>query len=64
MITSETFKKYLDFTQSAYQEHNVTNQVYRQRGKVPYITHPLGAALLHLADTNLPYETREIGFGV
>ncbi len=64
MIRSKTFKQYLDFAYKAYQEHNTTNQEYRQEGKVPYITHPLGAALLHLADTHIPYKKREIGFKI
>lgn len=61
MITSETFKQYLDFAWNAYQEHNVSDQEYRQGGSIPYVTHPLGAALLHIADTNIPYEERELG---
>lgn len=61
MITSEIFKRYVDFAYSAYQEHNVTKQEYRQNGRVPYLIHPLGAALLHLADTELPFELREQG---
>lgn len=64
MISSQVFKQYLDFAQSAYQEHNVTDQAYRQNGKVPYTTHPLGSALLHIADTSIPYETRELGFKI
>ncbi len=64
MITSEVFKKYLDFAQSAYQDYNVTDQAYRQGGRVPYSTHPLGSALLLLADTDIPYEKRELGFKI
>lgn len=64
MITAEIFKKYLDFAQSAYQDHNVAEQAYRQDGRVPYSTHPLGSALLLLADTDIPYEKRELGFKI
>jgi len=64
MISSETFKKYLDFAYSAYQENNISDQSYRQDGKVPYVTHPLGAAMLLIADTLIPYEERELGFKI
>lgn len=64
MIKSEAFKKYIDLAYEAYQGHNVTDQEYRQEGNIPYITHPLGAALLHLADTSLPLKERELGFKI
>jgi hypothetical protein len=64
MITSETFKKYLDFAYKVYQEKNISSQAYRQDGNVPYITHPLGAALLLLADTRIPLKERELGFKI
>lgn len=64
MIESKEFKRYLDLAYHAYQESNVTNQAYRQDGNVPYMTHPLGSALLLLADTDLPREMRELGFKI
>lgn len=62
MITSKELKKYLDFAYKAYQENNITGQDYRQKGKVPYLTHPLGAAILLISDTEIPIKEREIGF--
>lgn len=61
-ISSEEFKKYLDFAYSAYQEHNNSGQAFRQNGKVPYMTHPLWAAMMLIADTQIPWEQRAIGF--
>lgn len=61
MIKSEELKKYLDFAYSAYQENNITGQAYRQGGKVPYIMHPLWCASMLVADTEVPYEQRELG---
>jgi (p)ppGpp synthase/HD superfamily hydrolase len=62
MISSKQYKKLLDFAHSAYQENNISNQAYRQDGKVPYINHPLWCATLLLADTEVPWEERELGF--
>lgn len=62
MIKSEELKKYLDFAYSAYQENNITNKTYRQKGNVPYIMHPLWCASMLIADTQIPYEQRELGF--
>jgi hypothetical protein len=62
MIKSVELKKYLDFAYSAYQENNITDQAYRQDGKVPYIMHPLWCASMLIADTQIPYEQRELGF--
>lgn len=62
MIKSEELKKYLDFAYSAYQENNLTNEVYRQEGKVPYIMHPLWCASMLIADTQIPWDQRELGF--
>lgn len=64
MIHSEELKKYLDFAYKAYQENNITNQVYRQKGKIPYMIHPLGSAMLLIADTKIPYKERELGFKI
>lgn len=64
MISSEVLKQYLDFAQDAYHEHNDSGQAFRQKGQVPYIEHPLGSALLLLADTKLPFEIRERGFKI
>jgi hypothetical protein len=61
MLKSEELKKYLDFAYSAYQENNITNQTYRQLGKVPFIMHPLWCASMLIADTEVPYEQRELG---
>jgi hypothetical protein len=63
MISSETFKRYLDFAYDAYQGHSVADE-YRQDGKVPFMTHPLGSAHLLIADTLVPYEERERGFKI
>ncbi len=48
----------------AYQNHNVTEQAFRQDGKVPYTNHALWAATTILLDTALPWEIRELGFVV
>jgi (p)ppGpp synthase/HD superfamily hydrolase len=61
MIKSEELKKYLDFAYSAYQENNASNQAYRQLGKVPFIMHPLWCASMLIADTEVPFEQRELG---
>jgi len=61
MFKSEDLKKYLDFAHEAYQKHNVTNQAYRQDGKVPYLMHPLWCAAMLIADTQVPFEQRELG---
>jgi len=63
MISSETFKRYLDFAYDAYQCHSVADE-YRQVGNVPFMTHPLGAAHLLIADTLVPHEERELGFKI
>lgn len=62
MIKSKELKKYLDFAYSAYQEHNITDQAYRQKGMVPYMIHPLWCAMLLITDTQIPLEQRELGF--
>jgi (p)ppGpp synthase/HD superfamily hydrolase len=62
MIKAEELKKYLDFAYFAYQENNITEQAYRQDGKVPYIMHPLWCASMLITDTQVPYEQRELGF--
>jgi len=61
MISSEEFKKLLDFAFDAYQHHNTSGQAYRQDGNVPYMTHPLWCSLMLLADTRIPREERERG---
>lgn len=63
-ITSEQFKKLIDFAYNAYQKHNVTSQEYRQDGKVPYIMHPLWCATLLLNDQLIPFKKRKLGFQV
>lgn len=62
MIQSEELKKYLDFAYSAYQENNITNQEYRQQGKIPFMVHPLWCASMLITDTQVPYEQRKLGF--
>ncbi|MCX6763852.1 MAG: hypothetical protein NTZ97_03955 [Candidatus Moranbacteria bacterium] len=62
MIKSQELKKYLDFAYSAYQENNNSGQEYRQKGKVPYIMHPLWCASMLIADTQIPFEQRKLGF--
>jgi hypothetical protein len=62
MISIDHFKKLLDFADDAYHHHNKSDQVYRQSGKVPYATHPLGCAMLLIADQRIPWHEREIGF--
>lgn len=63
-ITAEEFKKYLDFAYLAYQENNISSpdQTYRQDGKVPYMMHPIWCASMLIADTQIPWKQREIGF--
>lgn len=62
MIEPSDFKRVLDFAYSAYQEHNQSGQELRQHGKVPFIVHPMWAAMMMLADQRLPFELREIGY--
>ena len=62
MISSEEFKKYLDFAYSAYQENNISGQAFRQDGKVLYMVHPLWCAMSLIMDTQVPFEQRELGF--
>lgn len=62
MIDSQEFKRYLDFAFDAYQNHNITDQAYRQDGKVPYFVHPLWCATMLVTDTRIPYKERELGF--
>ena len=66
MIKSKELKKYLDFAYKAYQENNISepDQTYRQDGKVPYIMHPLWCASMLIADTQITWEQRELGFKV
>ncbi len=61
MIKAEEFKKYIDFAYKAYEENNITGQAYRQKGKVPYLNHPLWCASMLLADTEVSWKEREIG---
>lgn len=60
-IKSEELKKYLDFAYSAYQENNNSGQAYRQNGRVPYLMHPLWCASMLIADSDVPFEHRELG---
>lgn len=60
-MQADELKRYIDFAYFAYQEHNVSGQAFRQGGKVPYLTHPVGSAFLLLADTVIPSEEREKG---
>lgn len=64
LLSSGTFKQYVDWAYHAYQEKNVSNQTYRLKGSIPYITHPLGSALLLLADTKIPEQERLLGFKI
>ncbi len=61
MIKPEELKKYLDFAYSAYQENNISDQEYRQEGKVPFLMHPLWCAAMLITDTQVPFEQRELG---
>lgn len=62
MIKAEELKKYMDFAFEAYHSHNTSGQEYRQKGKVPYIMHPIWCASIFITDTRIPYKEREIGF--
>lgn len=62
MISSQKFKKLLDFAYEAYQINNSKSDEYRQKGKVPFITHPLWCAMMMISDTEIPWEERELGF--
>ncbi|GEM_PF-1297590 len=64
MIESKELKRYLDFAYEAYQENNISepDQTYRQDGKVPYIMHPIWCASMLIADTQIPWKERALGF--
>ena len=61
MIKPEEFKRLLDFTYSAHQEH-CTKKDFRQEGKVPFVVHPIWCAMMIINDTRVPYEERRIGY--
>lgn len=58
------YLKYLTFAYTAYQYDNVTDQAFRQNGRVPYSNHPIWCATTLLHDTRLPWKIRELGFKV
>ncbi|MFH1766680.1 MAG: hypothetical protein ABH826_01145 [Patescibacteria group bacterium] len=62
MISAEEYKKLTDLAFRAYQNHNVTNQEYRQLGRVPYTVHPMWCATMLICDTKIPRKQRELGF--
>jgi hypothetical protein len=62
MIKADELKKLLDFAFEAYQKNNITDQVYRQNGKIPFMMHPLWCASILVTDTRIPYDERETGF--
>lgn len=62
MTKAAKFKKLLDFAYKAYQENNVTKQEYRQKGKVPYLIHPLWCAMILITDQRISWKERELGF--
>lgn len=64
MIQPEQFKRVLDLAFDAYQNHNTTKQEMRQGGKVPFLEHPMWAAMMLLCDQRIPFEQREIGYQV
>lgn len=63
VLNPEYFKRLIDFTYEAYQENSKADTL-RQKGKTPFITHPLFAASLLLADRQIPYKERVIGYQV
>ena len=62
-IDAKDFKRLIDFTYSAHQEHN-TRKDYRQGGKVPFVVHPMWCALTILNDQRIPFEERYLGFQI
>jgi len=62
-ITPKLFKDLLDFAYDAYQNKNIRD-LLRQEGKTPYMTHPLFAASLLLADQRIPWEDRYYGYQI
>lgn len=62
-ITPELFKQLIDFAYDAYQNKSKRDTL-RQKGKTPYITHPLFAASLLLADQRIPWEDRYYGYQI
>ena len=68
-IQPEEFRSLVDYAYRAHQEHATkisptTGKIatMRQRGKVPFLIHPLWCALTLLHDTRVPWEDRRIGF--
>jgi len=62
-IKHKDFKKLLDFVYKAHQEHN-TKCDFRQKGKVPFIVHPIWCALTLLNDQRIPFKERKIGYQI
>ncbi len=62
-LSPQLFKKLMDFAYQAYQEESHKDTL-RQKGKTPYITHPVFAASLLLADRRIPWKDRFIGYQV
>ncbi len=60
-IDHEDLKRLIDYVYDAHQNHN-TKHDYRQKGRVPFFTHPLWCALTLLNDQRIPFEDRVIGY--
>ena len=63
MISAEEYKRLIDFAYKAHQEHGIhDNEIYREKGRFPYVLHPIFCANLVIFDNRIPFEQREIGF--
>lgn len=61
MIDYPELSRLIQFIFDAHQNHNLTPQVYRQGGKIPYAVHPMWCAMMLLADRRIPLEERKLG---
>lgn len=62
-IEPKKLKQLLDFVYLAHQEHN-TRKDFRQKGKVPFIVHPVWCAFTLLNDQRIPFAERKLGYQV
>lgn len=62
-ITYEELRKYLKFLLDAHEKHDTTSkEIFRQKGRTPYPTHPIFAAQSVLVDRRVPWEERRLGY--
>lgn len=61
-VSSDDFRRLLDFAQTAYSENNISAQALRPGGPFPYLVHPLWAATMFSNDRNLMADERVLGF--